>query len=63
MRSVATLKLPEEEVEVFQAALRRYGFERGAHFLRACAHALMEHDHKGERLISPLEFQRGEQSD
>jgi hypothetical protein len=57
MRSMATLRLTEAEAQAFLKALAHYGFESGGGFLRACAHALIEHDKGAERLLSPLKFQ------
>lgn len=56
MRSLGTLKMPEEDVAEFQAALQAYDFESSATFLRRCAYALMKHHKAGETLLRPTAF-------
>jgi len=57
MRSLGTLKLPEEDVNDFQEALRAYGFDSSAGFLRRCAYALIRHNKSGDKLLQPTSFQ------
>jgi hypothetical protein len=57
MRAVSTLRLTDKERQLFLDALQEYGYENGAAFLRACAHALIDHHYKREKLKPVLSFQ------
>ena len=57
MQVSGTLKLPEEDVNDFQEALRAYGFDTSAGFLRRCAYALIRHNKGGDKLLQPTSFQ------
>lgn len=59
MRSLGTLKLPDEDADKFLKALEAYGQERSAAFLRRCAYALIRHHEAQEPLQIPLAFQLG----
>jgi hypothetical protein len=56
-RSLGLLRLPETEAADFQLALKKFGFESAAAFMRACAHTLIRHDKDADRLLTPLAFQ------
>jgi hypothetical protein len=58
MRAISTLRLADEDVEAFLAALDHYGYEHAAVFLRACAYALIESRRKDANLVSPIAFQK-----
>ena len=57
MRAVSTLRLSEAERQLFLAALRHYGYEDGASFLRAAARALIAHHRHKDQLEPVLNFQ------
>jgi hypothetical protein len=56
MRAVSTLRLSERERELFLAALKAYGYEDGASFLRAAARALIAHHRAGDSLEPLISF-------
>lgn len=56
MRSLGTLKLPEEDAQQFLEAIHAYGYERSAAFLRRCAYAIIEAHQAGEHPTHPLAF-------
>jgi hypothetical protein len=57
MRAVSTLRLSDKERELFLAALKAYGYEDGASFLRAAARALIvAHQHHQKLELPALEF-------
>ena len=56
MRTLGTLKLPEEDCQKFHQALAAYGFEKSAAFLRRCAYALVKHHQANDELAQPLSF-------
>jgi hypothetical protein len=56
MRAITTLRLRENDVELFHEALRFYGYQTGASFLRVCAYLLIESRRQNLRLINPLSF-------
>jgi hypothetical protein len=57
MRAISTLRLSDKERERFLAALKYYGYENAAAFLRAAAQALIVAHHHKERLGPALSFE------
>jgi hypothetical protein len=53
MRTIGNLKLPEEHVERFKAALERYETESIGFFLRRCAYMMIRHAEAGDILEAP----------
>jgi hypothetical protein len=57
MRAVSTLRLTDKERELFLVALKAYGYENAAVFLRAAAQALIvAHQHHQKLELPGLSF-------
>lgn len=53
MRTIGNLKLPEEHIARFRAALEHYEIESIGSFLRRCAYLITRHAEAGEVIEQP----------
>ena len=54
--SLTNLTFPETETQALRAAVAHYGYENLNQFFRVCAHTLIMHHQRGDRLNLPLDF-------